>query len=93
MCVMQKVPDFTVQPQKSARGLKYLIQEVEGLYYLCSENKGADHAQLICVFVFAYIKSRFAHHAAHIFIPDYVKYSAGDLMLMIQSFQFSGQAS
>ena len=25
-----------------ARGLKFRIQKVEGLYYLCSENKGAD---------------------------------------------------
>ena len=25
-----------------ARGLKFRIQEEEGLYYLCSENKGAD---------------------------------------------------
>ena len=25
-----------------ARGLKFWIQIVEGLYYLCSENKGAD---------------------------------------------------
>ena len=25
-----------------ARGLKFWIQEVEGLYYPCSENKGAD---------------------------------------------------
>ena len=25
-----------------ARGLKFLIQKVEGLYYPCSENKGAD---------------------------------------------------
>ena len=32
----------TVQPQKLARGLKFQIKEVEGLYYLCSENKGAD---------------------------------------------------
>ena len=31
-----------VQPQKMARGLKYGILKVEGLYYLCSENKGAD---------------------------------------------------
>ena len=31
-----------VQPHKVARGLKFCIQEVEGLYYLCSENKGAD---------------------------------------------------
>ena len=32
------------QPQKIARGLKFLISEGEGLYYLCSENKGADHS-------------------------------------------------
>ena len=25
-----------------ARGLKFRIKELEGLYYLCSENKGAD---------------------------------------------------
>ena len=31
-----------VQPQKMARGLKFRIWKVEGLYYLCSENKGAD---------------------------------------------------
>ena len=31
-----------VQLQKMARGLKFRILKVEGLYYLCSENKGAD---------------------------------------------------
>ena len=31
-----------VQPQKMARCLKFQIKEVEGLYYPCSENKGAD---------------------------------------------------
>ena len=31
-----------VQPQKMARGLKFCIQEGEGLYYPCSENKDAD---------------------------------------------------
>ena len=31
-----------VQLQKMARGLKFRIYKVEGLYYLCSENKGAD---------------------------------------------------
>ena len=36
---------------------------VEGLCFLCSENKGAD--QLICTFVFAYAKSRFSHDLAH----------------------------
>ena len=31
-----------VQPQKIARSLKFRIKEVEGLYYPCSEKKGAD---------------------------------------------------
>ena len=31
-----------VQQQKMARGLKFRIWEIEGLYYLYSENKGAD---------------------------------------------------
>ena len=31
-----------------------------GLYFLCSINKGAVSAQLICVIVFAYAKSRFS---------------------------------
>ena len=31
-----------VQPQKIARGLKFWIYKEEGLYNLCSENKGAD---------------------------------------------------
>ena len=30
-----------LQPHKMARGLKFQSQKVEGLYYLCSENKGA----------------------------------------------------
>ena len=31
-----------VQLQKMARGLKFRVKKVEGLYYLCSETKGAD---------------------------------------------------
>ena len=31
-----------VQPHKVARSLKFRMSEVEGLYKLCSENKGAD---------------------------------------------------
>ena len=31
-----------VQRQKIARGLKFRIEKVEGVFYLCSENKGAD---------------------------------------------------
>ena len=33
---------MAVQQQKMARNLKFPIKEVEGLYYLCSKNKGAD---------------------------------------------------
>ena len=31
-----------VQLQKMVIGLEFQIYKVEGLYYLCSENKGAD---------------------------------------------------
>ena len=34
--------NLAVRPYKMARGLKFFIQEVEGLCYKCSENKGAD---------------------------------------------------
>ena len=33
------------QPQKIDRGLKFWIKKVEGLHYLCSQNKGADQVQ------------------------------------------------
>ena len=66
-----------VQVQKMARGFKFRTSKVERLYYLRSENKGADQirgsAKLICVFVFAYAKRWFSHDAAHIIvivIPD-----------------------
>ena len=47
-------PNRAVQPQKMARGLKFRIQEVEGLYYQSSETKGAQisfavTAKLICL--------------------------------------------
>ena len=45
-----------VQAQKMARGWKFWIQKVEELYCLCSENKGAVTAKLICTFVFTYGK-------------------------------------
>ena len=34
--------NLAAQPQKMAGGLKFRIQKVEGYYYPCSENKGAD---------------------------------------------------
>ena len=36
------------QPQKIARDLKFRILKVEGLYYLCGENKGADQLRSYC---------------------------------------------
>ena len=47
-----------VQPQTTARGLKFRINVAEGLYYPYSENKGAD--QLRSLFVFAYANSNSA---------------------------------
>ena len=59
---------LTVQPQKMARDLKFQIEEVEGLYYLCCKNKGADQLRsLICAFVFAYAKIRFSHDTAQMY--------------------------
>ena len=34
--------NWAEQPQKTARSLKFWIQEKEGLYFLSSENKDAD---------------------------------------------------
>ena len=60
-----------VQPHKMARDLKFHIQRVEGLYYLCSENKGADQLHgyrevdlRLCFRMYA--KRRFSHDAAHL---------------------------
>ena len=54
-----------------ARGLKFRIYEVKGLYYLCSEKQKvqiscAVTAQLICAFVFPYANSRLSHDTAHV---------------------------
>ena len=37
-----------VWPQEIARGLKFHMYVVQGLYYLCSENKGADQLLGYC---------------------------------------------
>ena len=64
-----------VPPQNMAGGLKFRIYVEKGLYYLCSENKGADQlrgvtAKLICVFVFANAKRQFSHDEAQIIFDD-----------------------
>ena len=65
-----------VQLQKMARGLKFRIKKVEGLYYLCSETKAMIsfrvNPKLICIFVLAYAKCWFSHDAAH-FCPFSMK--------------------
>ena len=38
-----------VQSQKQARSLKFRIKKVEELYYLCSENIGADLRLCFCL--------------------------------------------
>ena len=59
-----------MQSLNIARGLKFRIQEVEGLSYPCSENKGADQLRgyrevdlRLCFRI--YTKIRFSHDAVH----------------------------
>ena len=50
-CVMFSTISDTnraVQTQKMVGVLKFRIQEVDGLYYLCSENKGIDQLHGYC---------------------------------------------
>ena len=68
--VSDQAPNQAVQPQKMARSLKFQIKKVEGLYYPCSENKGADQlcgnheADLrLC---FRICKIQFSHNEAQI---------------------------
>ena len=71
-----------VQLQKMDRGLKLRISKVEGLYYPCRENKGADqfgggYCEAVLRFVFAYAKCWSSHDAAHVFPGNYGMYSVG----------------
>ena len=61
-----------VQLLNMARSLKFWIEKVEGLYYPCSENKGADQLRgyheadlRLC---FRICKSRFSHNEAHLYL-------------------------
>ena len=59
-----------VQLQKmAARGLKFRSKKVEGLFYLCSENKGADqlrgYREADLRLGFAYANCWFSRDAAH----------------------------
>ena len=66
-----------VQPQKMGRGLKLWLEQVEGLYHLCSENKGADqlhgYRAADLRLGFRICKGRFSHDAAvYVFSPRLV---------------------
>ena len=59
-----------IKPQKMVRGLKFWILEEEGLYYKCSDNKGAEQLRgypaadlRLC---FRHAKSRFSHDVVQI---------------------------
>ena len=62
--------NHSVQPQKLASGLKFWIEQGEGLCYVCKENKGTDQLRgymaadlRLC---FPIYLSRFSNKAAHI---------------------------
>ena len=60
-----------VQAQKRARSLEFRIEVEEELYYLSSENKGADQLRGyreadLRLFFFAYADCWFSHEAAYI---------------------------
>ena len=54
--------NWAVRPQNMTICLKFRNKGVEELYYI--EFNFVATAQLICVFVFVYAKSRFSHDAA-----------------------------
>ena len=56
--------NLAVQPQKMARDLKFWYKEVEGLYSLCSENKGDDQ---LCGYRTADLRLCFCICKKHVF--------------------------
>ena len=75
-----------------ARGLKFRILEVEGLYYLGRKNKGADELRIYCKaelrLCFLHMqKAGFFHDAAHLitalFLPDNFFYNIPDGLTVI----------
>ena len=47
-----------VQPLKMDRGLKFRIYEVDGLYYLCRENKGTELILRLCFRICDFLMTR-----------------------------------
>ena len=68
------------------RGLNFQISEVEELYYLCYENKGADQLRVYRAadlrLFFPYAKSRFSYDVAHIDYKYFI-HSSGNIVKVI----------
>ena len=83
---------FTVQPHKMARGLTFRNWEEARVYYHVSKTKAliscAVTKQLICAFVFAYVKSRFFHDALnfHAHVLCLVSGPGNDGTALVQSY-------
>ena len=62
--------NLPVQSQKQARSLKFWVKVEEILYYLCSEQKGADQLRSDCEadlrLCFSPMQSLFSHAATQI---------------------------
>ena len=62
-----------------ARSLKFWIEEIEGSYYLCSENKGADqlrsYREADLQLCFRIAKRWFSHDEAQIKTIDTLQYT------------------
>ena len=56
---------FAVQSQKMARGLIFFSEIEDFCTSYEAKTKAPVTAKLICVFVFAYAKSRLSHDQAH----------------------------
>ena len=81
------------QPQKMARGLKFHMQEVEGLFYLCSENKGTDQLCSyrradLCLFVWVEAlrpsQQFFSHVGMEPPLPGHYQYFSGGKCLLLK---------
>ena len=87
LVVIPGFPPGPTQTGKIIRGLKFQIQEIEELFYCVAKTKAlisfAVTTKLICVFVFAYARSRFSHDTTQILS---VKFSRG-LQLTIQQYR------
>ena len=68
-----------VQPQKIVRGFKFWIYEVEGLFYLCSEKKGADQ---LCDYGKADLRLCFSIGENQVFMTRLISYRLCSISLL-----------